>query len=206
MLPGHVSHSAFSGFISIYRYEQRSKKSLKGGGMRKKLLFLFTIVLIITMGFISGCGGCSCTSEEEEARHQEFMEDFESLQEDSSILPTEAELGVPVYGENVDPSSVESSMSETDGEVTDVGVDYSTSDDFETVVSWYKGELGPPGFSAVTGRTNPSLVGPGAEWHEHLPDSDRYRRGYGHQYIVEEDLGRVEVELTCAERCFFYSP
>jgi hypothetical protein len=145
MLPGHVSHSAFSGFISIYRYEQRSKKSLKGGGMRKKLLFLFTIVLIITMGFISGCGGCSCTSEEEEARHQEFMEDFESLQEDSSILPTEAELGVPVYGENVDPSSVESSMSETDGEVTDVGVDYSTSDDFETVVSWYKGELGPPG-------------------------------------------------------------
>jgi hypothetical protein len=53
-------------------------------------------------------------------------------------------MGVPVYGENLDPSSVEYSETESNGEVTDSGVDYSTKDDFETVVSFYKEKLGEP--------------------------------------------------------------
>jgi hypothetical protein len=112
--------------------------------MRKKLLFFLTIMVIFTVGFISGCGGCSC-QDEHDSHTQQYVEDLERLNEQTSnLLPSEAELGVPVYDDNLDPSSIESSKTESNGEVIDVGVDYSSKDDFETVVSWYKGELGEP--------------------------------------------------------------
>ena len=111
--------------------------------MKNKLLFLLTIMVILTVGFISGCGGCGCEDEHDDTSYH--LQNLEDLNEQTSnLLPSEAELGVPVYSDNLDTSSVESSKTESDGEVTDVGVDYSTKDDFETVVSWYKGELGEP--------------------------------------------------------------
>jgi len=143
--------------------------------MRKKLLFLLTIMVILTVGFISGCGGCGCQDEHDNTAH--YVEDLGDLNEQTSnLLPTEAELGVPVYGENLDPSSVESSKTETDGEVTDLGVDYSTKDDFETVVSWYKGELGEP------------------DEFRQLPD--------GHNqtwWNLEKDGMSIQVILTCTD-------
>ena len=111
--------------------------------MKNKLLFLLTIMVILTVGFISGCGGCGCEDEHDDTAYH--IQNLENLNEQTSnLLPTEAELGVPVYNDNLDPFSVESSKTESDGEVTDMGVDYSTKDDFETVVSWYKGALGEP--------------------------------------------------------------
>ncbi|MBN2026858.1 MAG: hypothetical protein JW854_08895 [Actinobacteria bacterium] len=114
--------------------------------MRKKILFALTIAVIFTVGFMSGCGGCGCNGEHELYNYpeHEFEEEEKEDYSTSTVLPTEDEMGVPVYNDNLDPSTVESSKTETDGEVTDVGVDYSTKDDFETVVSWYKNELGEP--------------------------------------------------------------
>jgi len=98
----------------------KRKDGKKGASMRNKLLFLLTIMVILTVGFISGCGGCGCQDEHDNTEYH--IENLENLNEQySSMLPTEAELGVPVYSDNLDPSSVESSKTETDGEVTDVG-------------------------------------------------------------------------------------
>lgn len=111
--------------------------------MRKKILFALTIAVIFTVGFMSGCGGCGCNGEHE---HYDFheTEDHSEEQTTSTALPSQEDLGVPVYDENLDQSSVYYSETKTDGEVTDAGVDYDTKDDFETVVSFYKGELGEP--------------------------------------------------------------
>jgi hypothetical protein len=115
--------------------------------MKRKLFCLFTIVVIIAVGSLSGCGGCGCQEEHEvynfpESEHDEpggsTYDDF------SDVMPSEAELGAPVYSENLDPSSISSSQDESNGEVVHVGVDFSTSDDFQTVFNWYKSELGEP--------------------------------------------------------------
>jgi len=111
--------------------------------MRKKILFALTIAVIFAVGFMSGCGGCGCNGEPE---HYDFheTEDHSEEQTTSTALPSQEDLGVPVYDENLDQSSDYYSETKTDGEVTDAGVDYDTKDDFETVVSFYKGELGEP--------------------------------------------------------------
>jgi len=153
----------------------KRKDGKKGASMRNKLLFLLTIMVILTVGFISGCGGCGCQDEHDNTEYH--IENLENLNEQySSMLPTEAELGVPVYSDNLDPSSVESSKTETDGEVTDVGVDYSTKDDFETVVSWYKGELGEP------------------EKFEQLPNGN-----YQTWWDLEKDGTSIQVTLTATD-------
>jgi hypothetical protein len=143
--------------------------------MRNKILFLVTIVVILSVGFISGCGGCGCNGEHELydfPEHETQKEDYTT----STVLPSEADLGVPVYGDNLDPSSVESSKTESNGEVTDAGVDYSTKDDFETVVSWYKAELGEPD-----------------EFHQ-LPNGH-----YQTWWNLEKDGKSIQVILTCTD-------
>ena len=110
--------------------------------MKRKLLCLFTILVIVAAGCLSGCGGCSCGE-----KHEDYYVPVDNGHQEtdySSMLPSEAELGVPVYTGNLNVSSISSSKEETDGEVTYVGVDYSTSDDFETVLAWYEDQLGEP--------------------------------------------------------------
>ena len=146
--------------------------------MRRKILFLLTVFMIITVGCISGCGGCGCNDGHDQLDTEHYIEDLDRLSQESSSdqLPSEAELGVPVYGENVDPSSVESSKSETDGEVTDAGVDYSSKDDFETVVSWYKNQLGEP------------------DEFQQLPNGH-----YQAWWNLEKDGMSIQVILTCTD-------
>jgi hypothetical protein len=111
--------------------------------MRRKMLFLLTIVVIITVGCISVAGGCSCNDGHGsyDIPEHEFEDDDYAT---STVLPSQEDLGVPVYDENLDPSSVESSETTSNGEVTDAGVDYDTKDDYGTVFSWYKDKLGEP--------------------------------------------------------------
>jgi hypothetical protein len=110
--------------------------------MKRKLFCLITIVTILTAGCLFECGGCGCKSEHEVVN---VTHDSDYQEPDfSNLLPTEEELGVAVYTGDIDPSSVSSSKKETDGEVTHVGVDYSTSDDLDTVLNWYKSQLGEP--------------------------------------------------------------
>lgn len=146
--------------------------------MKRKLLFLLTIMVIFTVGFISGCGGCGCNDEHELYNYpeHEFEEEETEDYSTSTALPTQDELGVPVYNQNLDPSSVESSKTETDGEVTDVGVDYSTKDDFETVFNWYKDELGEPTETQV------------------LPNGHRQA-----WWNLEKDGMFIQVILTCTD-------
>lgn len=118
--------------------------------MKRKLFCVFTILVIITVGSLSGCGGCGCQGDHRPyVPELEFNWDETEGHSTSTMLPTQDELGVPVYDENLDPSSIESSKTETDGEVTDMGVDYSTKDDFQTVLSWYKDTLGEPSETQV---------------------------------------------------------
>jgi len=146
--------------------------------MKRKLLFILTIAVIVTVGFMSGCGGCGCQDEHELYNYpeHEFEEEEKEDYSTSTALPTEDEMGVPVYNENLDPSSVESSKTETDGEVTDMGVDYSTKDDFETVVSFYKGELGEP------------------DEFQQLPNGH-----YQAWWNLEKDGKSIQVILTCTD-------
>ncbi|OFW55382.1 MAG: hypothetical protein A2Y75_09680 [Candidatus Solincola sediminis] len=124
--------------------------------MTKKILFFLTIVLIMTIGCVSGCEGCSCDGEDGlryqvgwdkgavvEETEQEAAETDETY-ERGSELPTEDELGAPVYQDDLDPGSVSSSKTEEDGESKHVGADFKTKDDFWTVYEWYANQLGAP--------------------------------------------------------------
>ena len=111
--------------------------------MKRKLLFILTIAVIVTVGFMSGCGGCGCQDEHEPYDFTE-IEDHSEEHTTSTVLPSQEDLGVPVYDENIDQSSVGSSETKSNGEAVNAGVDYDTKDDFETVVSFYKGKLGEP--------------------------------------------------------------
>jgi len=59
-------------------------------------------------------------------------------------FPDEEKLGLPLYKDNILVTSAESSTTESDRVVTDIGVDYSTTDDFKTVAMWYKELMGTP--------------------------------------------------------------
>jgi hypothetical protein len=110
--------------------------------MRRRLLFFITILVIFTVGCLSGCGGCGCQGDHSYDL-PELEEDHE-VTTDSTALPSEDELEAPVYDQNLDTSQIDSSKTESNGEVVNVGVDYDSKDDFQTVVSWYKGQLGEP--------------------------------------------------------------
>ncbi len=139
------------------------------------MLFLLTIVVIFTVGFISGCGGCGCNGEHEYYDLPE-EEEYEDERTTSTLLPSEEDLGVPVYDENLDPSSVEASETKSNGEVTHIGVDYDSKNDFQTVFDWYEERLGEPTGTQVL--------------------SNGHRQAW---WNLEKDGRFIQVILTCTD-------
>jgi hypothetical protein len=103
-------------------------------GKRMLMLGLFVVVLLCCLCVYAGCSiGGDETSDEPE--------------EDTTIkceFPNEDLVGIPLYKNNVDASSIKGTMDRGSEGLEYVSVDYTTSDDFATVVSWCEKELGAP--------------------------------------------------------------
>lgn len=100
--------------------------------------------------FITGCGGCGC--DDECAEVQDTNPDDEKKPHTETVLdfPNEEKIGLPLYKENPVVSSIESTTEESDGVLTNVGVDFTTKDDFKTVANWYKEQMGGPPTKSLT--------------------------------------------------------
>jgi len=107
--------------------------------MRRKLFCLFAILAIMAAGSLSGWGGCSSQQGEDE-----FAGYPNDAANNVQELPSEEEMGTPVYDKNVDADSVANLHTESNEGVMSIGVIYKTTDDWETVVSWYKDQFGEP--------------------------------------------------------------
>jgi len=109
--------------------------------MKRKICILLIIVMFVVVCCVSGCSGCSCNGEE--SIHESQPEDTNHTVCEYDF-PNEEKLGLPLYKGNVLVNTVESSTTESDGVLKDIGVDYSTTDDFKTVATWYKEQMGQP--------------------------------------------------------------
>jgi hypothetical protein len=128
------------------------------------LVLLFIMALVAGLLAIAGCGDDKTTvktpfgdvevSEEDGEFTIEGEEDsvtFETEEGDytyegSEKPPTEAELGVAVYpdADYVQGSGVTGTATTPEGQITTATAEFTTSDSFDDVVSFYEGELGQP--------------------------------------------------------------
>jgi len=107
--------------------------------MRGKVLFvvgLCTIVALLGIAVFAGCGGGDDTSNGTATRPGDTSAAHQ--------FPNEDLIGYPLYGENVDKSSVKTNREDSDGEVTEVTLEYETSDGYDAVLAFYEQEVGVP--------------------------------------------------------------
>jgi hypothetical protein len=112
--------------------------------MKRTLLGLLTVFVLLTAGCLSGYCGCSCEEDETTNHHEEVNFEGETNKEARKTLPSGADMGVPVYNENVDNSNVSNWSTYSNDELTKMGVTYRTTDGFQTVVDWYGRQTGSP--------------------------------------------------------------
>ncbi|RJP32778.1 MAG: hypothetical protein C4536_05690 [Actinobacteria bacterium] len=106
--------------------------------MKRKLMViagLCTVVALLSLSVFAGCGS-DASQETATQSGEEATAEF--------AFPDEDLMGYPLYRENVDKSSVKSNKEESDGEVQEITLDYKTSDSYDTVLAFYKEEVGVP--------------------------------------------------------------
>jgi hypothetical protein len=116
--------------------------------MKRALLLLLSGFLVLTTMWLVGCGGGKAKVETEKG-DVEVSSPKGSIKIESKV-PTEAELGVPIYpnAEAVRGGSITT----TEGEETySAAVPLVTDDSVEKVIAWYRDELaGKPGLQDLT--------------------------------------------------------
>ena len=112
--------------------------------MNRKLTILLVLMMFMGICCFAGYAGCSCDGDDVVVHDTQPHPDDQSHTECDYDFPNEEKLGLPLYKDNVLVTSVKSSTTESEGVVTDIGVDYSTTSDFKTVALWYKDQLGAP--------------------------------------------------------------
>lgn len=116
----------------------------------KKLLAL--TALLLALALITGCGSkVTVTDKEIDVKVKTPEGDVESKVSDD--VPTEAELGLPVYPDAEIDEETSGSVETTteEGTATFKGVSLITDDDFDAVVAWYREKLsGMAGFFDMT--------------------------------------------------------
>ena len=111
--------------------------------MKRKLAILMVFIMCMGICCFAGYAGCSCDGDDVVVHETQPHEDQNHTECDYDF-PNEEKLGLPLYKDNVLVTTVQSSTTESEGVVTDIGVDYSTTSDFKTVATWYKDQLGAP--------------------------------------------------------------
>jgi hypothetical protein len=145
----------------------------RSGELKKILVLIVIVACIASLAFIVGCGddeggkgngagdeqgqiidesGRKITVEESQEEGEsstvtlEGEEGEESTIEVQEEIPSEESLGAPIYpdSEYVPGSGVSSTTTSGDKKLTASGAEFTTSDDIDEVVNWYKGKLGDP--------------------------------------------------------------
>ena len=112
--------------------------------MKRKIVVLLVFVMCMGICCFAGYAGCSCDGDDVVVHDEQPHPDDQSHTECDYDFPNEEKLGLPLFKDNVLVTTVQSSTTESEGVVTDIGVDYSTTSDFKTVAMWYKEQMGPP--------------------------------------------------------------
>jgi Cu/Zn superoxide dismutase len=124
--------------------------------VRKFLVFVLILAMTATLIALAGCGKKTTTIKTPEGdvtvtgeKGGEVTlhgEEGDVTYKSSEGEPTEEELGVPVYpdADYVPGSGSTASAGSEQGGLAVAGAEYTTKDDYDEVVSWYKQKLGKP--------------------------------------------------------------
>lgn len=135
--------------------------------MKKALILMLAVGLAIGMLAVVGCGDKTTTikTPEGEITYDQNNGDTEvtyggETYKSSEKAPTEAELGVAIYpgATYVEGSGGSGSGSTQQGQAAWASGEFTTSDSFDTVVSWYKNKLGEPLLVETTGEKQATWI------------------------------------------------
>ena len=124
--------------------------------MRVKNKLMMALFVIVLLCCVCICAGCTIGGD---LPKEEVKEDTEYTFE----FPNKDQLGMPLYESNVDPCSIKSEMEKGPEGLDYIGVEYMTSDDFDTVVSWYEMEFGEPAQTSTLPDGNKEAVWAGMD-------------------------------------------
>ena len=124
--------------------------------MKRAAVLLLTAGLLAGMVALVGCGEKKTTLETPEGRVEVSEEgggkityktgEGEATYEQATEVPSEEELGAPVYpgAEFNEKGSGSVTGSSAEGKYSSLVAEFAAKDDFDKVFSWYKGRLGEP--------------------------------------------------------------
>jgi hypothetical protein len=133
--------------------------------MKRILVFALLIgVLIASLSLMAGCGGSktvqtpegSVTTQDNGNSGTVTTPDGSTTYSDQA--PTEEQLGAPIYpGANyVEGSGGYASGTSSTGQYSAASGEFTTSDDFDTVLAWYTGKLGAPVYTGTASDSDSS--------------------------------------------------
>jgi len=123
--------------------------------LKKALILLMLLGLVVSLVAIAGCGDKKTTIKtpegdvtvEEDGGEVTYETDEGDVTYDvSDDAPTEDELGAPIYpdADYVPGSGGTSTATGPEGDFMAAGAEFTTSDSYDDVLSFYKDELGEP--------------------------------------------------------------
>lgn len=151
------------------------------------------IALVATLLILAGCGGKETTikTPEGEVTVEEGEggkvtlrdEEGEVTYEYSDRPPTEEELGAPIYpgADYVEGTGGMVTGTSEGEEVTTAGAQFTTKDDIDEVISWYRGKLGAPMYENTSPRE--------ASWVKSEEDSTV-------TVLVAEEEGKTSIQIA----------
>ncbi|MBU1669531.1 MAG: hypothetical protein KKF41_15535 [Actinobacteria bacterium] len=157
--------------------------------MRKITIILLTAAFVIGVLTATGCGSGKTTIVTDEGKAEISEEGNKIVTETgegttttevADELPTEEDLGVPIYPDSTYDKESSGSISTTTEEGTSkiVSATLMTDDSVNKVVAWYKDKLsGMPGFSDVTASSEGALFMVGDEAEGRIVAIDRNAQG-----------------------------
>ncbi|MGQ9536935.1 MAG: hypothetical protein ACUVT4_06870 [Actinomycetota bacterium] len=132
--------------------------------MRKLMAVFLGVALVAALLALVGCGGKETTiktpegevtvKEGEGGKVTIRGEEGEITYESSDRAPSEEELGAPIYpgADYVEGTSGMVTGTSEGKEVTTAGAQFTTDDDIDEVISWYRGKLGAPTYENTSPR------------------------------------------------------
>ncbi len=151
------SHSVFDQGAGVIRYHEGGPYCVKEDTMRKLAILLLAGMLVAGTVAVVGCGGTrteEITLDEEDVKVTEEngevkVETDEGEASVSTKVPTEDEIGIPIYpgAQMYEDSAGSVTTTDEKGKTTYTAAVLYTDDPVAKVVEWYKDKLtGKPGF------------------------------------------------------------